>query len=45
MTDRPLRILLVADYPDDPRLGSAKVSHKLREELKVTSVMRSSAMR
>ena len=33
MTDRPLRILLVADYPNDPRLGSAKVSHKLREEL------------
>lgn len=30
---RPLRILLVGDYDDDPRLGSAKVSHKLREEL------------
>jgi glycosyltransferase involved in cell wall biosynthesis len=33
MMDRPLRILLVADYPNDPRLGSAKVAHKLREEL------------
>ena len=31
--DRPLRVLLVGDYEDDPRLGSAKVSHKLREEL------------
>jgi glycosyltransferase involved in cell wall biosynthesis len=30
----PLRILLVADYPDDPRQGSAKVTHKLREELR-----------
>ena len=29
----PLHILLVADYADDPRLGSAKVVHKLREEL------------
>ena len=28
-----MRILLVGDYPDDPRLGSAKVTHKLREEL------------
>ena len=28
-----LRILLVADYPDDPTLGSSKVAHKLREEL------------
>jgi glycosyltransferase involved in cell wall biosynthesis len=27
-----LRILLVGDYQDDPRFGSAKVSHKLREE-------------
>jgi glycosyltransferase involved in cell wall biosynthesis len=34
MTDRPLRILLVGDYPDDPRLGSAKVPHKLREEFR-----------
>lgn len=32
MTGRPLRILLVGDYADDPRLGSAKVPHKLREE-------------
>lgn len=30
---KPLRILLVGDYADDPRLGSAKVAHKLREEL------------
>ncbi len=29
-----LRILLVGDYPDDPRLGSAKVAHKLRDELR-----------
>lgn len=28
-----MKILLVGDYPDDPRLGSAKVYHKLREEL------------
>jgi glycosyltransferase involved in cell wall biosynthesis len=34
MTTRPLRILLVGDYADDPRLGSAKVSHKLREEFR-----------
>ncbi|MEO8076548.1 MAG: glycosyltransferase family 4 protein [Acidobacteriota bacterium] len=34
MTDGPLRILLVGDYPDDPRLGSAKVPHKLREEFR-----------
>lgn len=34
MNVRPLRILLVADYDDDPRLGSAKVVHKLREELR-----------
>jgi len=27
-----VRILLVGDYPDDPRLGSAKVYHKLRGE-------------
>ena len=32
--ERPLRILLVGDYDDDPRLGSAKVSYKLREELR-----------
>jgi glycosyltransferase involved in cell wall biosynthesis len=30
----PLRILLVGDYADDPRLGSAKVPHKLREEFR-----------
>lgn len=30
----PLRILLVGDYEDDPRLGSAKVAHKLREEFR-----------
>jgi glycosyltransferase involved in cell wall biosynthesis len=29
-----LRVLLVADYDDDPRLGSAKVVHKLRDELR-----------
>lgn len=34
MNDGPLRVLLVADYQDDPRLGSAKVVHKLREELR-----------
>ncbi len=34
MTGPPLRILLVGDYTDDPRLGSAKVTHKLREELR-----------
>ena len=35
MTDeRPLRILLVGDYENDARFGSAKVSHKLREELR-----------
>lgn len=28
-----MRILLVGDYPADPRLGSAKVYYKLREEL------------
>lgn len=32
MTESPLSILLVGDYPDDPRLGSSKVFHKLREE-------------
>jgi len=32
MTTRPLRILLLGDYADDPRLGSGKVAHKLREE-------------
>jgi glycosyltransferase involved in cell wall biosynthesis len=31
---RPLRILLVGDYPDDVRLGSAKVVHKLRDEFR-----------
>jgi glycosyltransferase involved in cell wall biosynthesis len=30
----PLRILLVGDYADDARLGSAKVPHKLREEFR-----------
>jgi glycosyltransferase involved in cell wall biosynthesis len=34
MTSRPLRILLVGDYANDPRLGSAKVAHKLREEFR-----------
>lgn len=34
MTALALRILLVADYDDDPRQGSAKVVHKLREELR-----------
>jgi glycosyltransferase involved in cell wall biosynthesis len=34
MTEPPLRILLVGDYDDDPRLGSAKVPHKLREEFR-----------
>lgn len=29
-----MRILLVGDYADDPRLGSGKVYHKLREELR-----------
>ena len=29
-----LRILLVGDYPDDPTLGSAKVTHKLRAEFR-----------
>ena len=28
----PLRILLVGDYSDDPRLGSAKVMHELRKQ-------------
>lgn len=32
MTERSLKILLVGDYANDPRLGSAKVLHKLREE-------------
>jgi glycosyltransferase involved in cell wall biosynthesis len=32
LTAPPLAILLVGDYPDDPRLGSAKVLHKLRQE-------------
>jgi glycosyltransferase involved in cell wall biosynthesis len=30
-----MRILLVGDYPADPRLGSAKVYYKLREEFVV----------
>ena len=36
MTTLPdrLRVLLVADFDDDPRLGSAKVTHKLRDELR-----------
>jgi glycosyltransferase involved in cell wall biosynthesis len=34
MTGEPLRILLVADYQDDPRQGSAKVTRKLREEFR-----------
>ena len=29
-----MRILLVGDYPNDPRLGSAKVPHKLAEEFR-----------
>lgn len=29
-----MRILLVGDYPADPRLGSAKVYYKLREEMR-----------
>jgi glycosyltransferase involved in cell wall biosynthesis len=33
LTESPLSILLVGDYPDDPRLGSSKVFYKLREEL------------
>ncbi len=32
MTGRPMRILMLGDYPDDPRLGSTKVYYKLREE-------------
>jgi glycosyltransferase involved in cell wall biosynthesis len=32
VTGSPLSILLVGDYPDDPRLGSSKVFCKLREE-------------
>jgi glycosyltransferase involved in cell wall biosynthesis len=28
----PLSILIVGDYPEDPRLGSSKVAFKLREE-------------
>lgn len=31
-TPPPLSILLVGDFPDDARLGSSKVAHKLREE-------------
>jgi glycosyltransferase involved in cell wall biosynthesis len=30
--ERPLSILIAGDYSDDPRLGSSKVAHKLREE-------------
>ncbi|OYV99327.1 MAG: hypothetical protein B7X11_05465, partial [Acidobacteria bacterium 37-65-4] len=33
MSPRPMRILLMGDYADDPRLGSTKVYYKLREEL------------
>ena len=33
-SDQALRILIVGDYPDDPRLGSAKVAHKLRAEFR-----------
>ena len=29
-----MKILLVGDYPDDPRLGSGKVYHKLAEEFR-----------
>jgi glycosyltransferase involved in cell wall biosynthesis len=29
-----MRVLLAGDYPDDPRLGSGKVYHKLAEELR-----------
>ena len=32
MTESPLSILLVGDYPDDARLGSSKVFYKLRDE-------------
>jgi glycosyltransferase involved in cell wall biosynthesis len=32
VSERPLSILLAGDYADDPRLGSAKVFYKLREE-------------
>jgi glycosyltransferase involved in cell wall biosynthesis len=32
LIEKPLAILLVGDYPDDPRLGSSKVFYKLREE-------------
>ena len=32
MTDTPLSILLVGDYPPDPTLGSSKVFYKLQEE-------------
>ena len=34
MSAARLRILIVGDYSDDPRLGSAKVAHKLREEFR-----------
>jgi len=32
VTDTPLSILLVGDYPPDPTLGSSKVFYKLQEE-------------
>jgi glycosyltransferase involved in cell wall biosynthesis len=32
--DSSVRILLVGDYPNDPRLGSAKVPHKLAQEFR-----------
>lgn len=34
-TPGALRVLLVADFDDDARLGSAKVTHKLRDELRL----------
>lgn len=34
MRDAPLRILLLSDYPNDPRLGSSKVPHKLQREFR-----------
>lgn len=34
MTDAPLAVLLVGDYPADPTLGSAKVMFKLQEHLR-----------
>ena len=34
LLERRLKILIVGDYDDDPRLGSAKVAHKLRDEIR-----------